>query len=1458
MRPINSITCILTIAIASLPLLGNSAPIEKTIPNQLKMHWPWELVYFDFPAGSLKGDTSVEIPGVEELRPVQVIESIDSDGQKVDRAWFIATVNKQETKDKKGKVRSSIPPELPIKFHPGKKSEAMINVESEGDFFIINNGIYEFRLRKYAKGLESPLPLEQVKHWMGGARLEGTDKWDGRANFDGNARVTDVEVKHINSGPVFHDFHVVYTFEENEDKGTTEALPVELGKQTYKWEPNVLPKEEVTKKTHTYEAKLRFTAGDPWVEVVERYRLPRDKDIKPWGIHQYTIHWGPVRDDYPNELVDINEGEYWDIDTAMWVRWFEYDAFGGNTDLRIVPAEPRPAQKGRPFALLRPRWNQGPGGAQDFFLTSGGKPPRNARALASAIGRKISDLEKNARNNEEKAKELDKSSADKGLTESEREAMLSQKGKLRADARKWLEKIPAAKEAMKEIGKKVEGKEEQLRKIARNLGMNVTEPGAYSPDHPAAGVVAAYPSKWVGPYGATISAYVRENDRHTRHPLIDGGGGGGNDGDSEDNYYGSRAYAICIGPRSMFQDSGKLNSLVRRHTDWTLTAQINKYILDWERDPAVAGANILMGREKLKRIKADLKAGKDTEETKAVRAFEKDYQAADKEYRALKAIADKPKQLEEQAKELEKSLGGRKKSAQQAQKKQDDIKKQIASLNKRATDQKNSIENLKKKGDQTENLKKAEGQLTKTQKDLKALNGDLEKATVALNEANEKLATARKNAESLKAEAASLKETEEFKTAAKKAKKKPKILSGQDAKLYQLLMGETVDRGKLPDPHLYLASRYQDESVNTTNFGNRRLVLAPFPMTDLFSVGKPYGDAKIAAIGYIYSDLDAWPGWHSGWSPGNPNFHTDKYLATVYAAAAMPDHPHAKEWMQFGKSNFDEDVAKVMIQPDGVGYECPGYSGFSIYLQIKSAEAYLNSGLGNPIATDPLFKKNLTWHRKLITPLHHRLGLRHEAPHGDTHRWTSGVGKNFARVAKFYTESDPDFASEMMGTYQLLKDSGMKMKGDGLFGDIVNKDLDIPAKDPMKMDWSSQHFYGFGGIMRSGFGTDQESFVSVKMGPTSGHYHNDEQAYHYYAGTTPISLDYNASYTPRADHAALHNSMTFGKEGTVMHNARNTPVPSMEQIFGTAYVGAFVDTPAADVIVGERKSSSVTMKPVDPNDHEFSRNYPTRKVDPIVHRRFLTFVKHPENSKLTDYLVVRDETQSTEPGQINIHLLAREVEQKGNLVEAWGQYDKDMLVYFATEEAPEIDQRSYWYYDAWMFGPEEYWYQEGESQKDWENRVQKVANSKGSKTVPHADFQPVHKNAKQGQTKPWLDHIGKTEGKALLPPPGWEGPWRYGEYQKWLRVPVEGNSGTTWVLYPYKRGSEAPKIETIDGGNGVRISLGNEVDEIMVSTEGGVQVKQNGKPTTLLKPGELPPLGEIPRGPDSIYTGQEG
>lgn len=1000
-----------------LPLAALAEPVKTyTIPNDLRLEWPSDLV--SLPAPKLRTEPgsvfTLTVEGHE--RPAQFAKAPDGSGI----LWSVVTAA-EKTDD--------IVAELNLRPENFLPADVRLHVDDGKDFYTVSNGLYEFRLRKYAGRLPDPVALEGLPHWCAGMRPAGTEEWDGQGAFAGGSRVVSAETSLLETGPVFADFRVRLVFEGAEQAdGTVPTLPLANGKQTHLWKPAEIPLQDLPKLDRTYEARIRFVWNDPWIDVDERYRLPAD------GTHRHTLAWGAPADGVPKPA-------FAKVDTVTWVRWFEWDVFGGNVDQKWVPAEPRPAQKGRPFALLRPVWNQGGGGAQDFFLTRGGTD------------------------------------------------------------------------------------------------------GAGSADAPMYGVVAAFASKWMAPYAQTIEADAFGGNRgECRFPLGDGAEAGA--------WYGRRGYGLCCGPRGRFPS---LNNLVRRHTDWTLDAQANRYILRW--------------------------AGR----------------------------AEKPS-------------------------------------------------------------------------------------------------------------------------------------------------------ARAPDCGLYLERRYQDDFLNPTQHTTRRL-------KNYRDVAPGSCGAAHAALGYIVTDLDSWPGWHSGWRPGNPNFHTDKYMGAIYIASAMPGHPHAKDWLAYGLANYHEDQERVFTQPDGVGYECPGYAGYSMNLQLDIAASLLAQGVPAAEVIHPRLVQSARWHRKLLTPVDPRLGFRHEAPIGDTHRWTSGIGVGFGKLALLVRDFDPAAAAEFRAagdelarTGGLKRDDWDKLLDEGLRG--------IAPSDFAALDWSSQAFGGFGAVLRDAFGTPRESFVSIKAGALGGHYHHDDLSFHAYLDGCPAALDYNCSYAPRGDHAALHNALTFGQEATLRHNGSGRDIAAFEQCLGRAADIRFLPGKRADVLVAERTVSDLELSPVLPDDAEFGRGYPRREVPPFPQCRTVALVKPARGSKMPAYLVVRDEADGAEPVQLNLHLLARSIEGDGPVFRAPGQWNRDFSVFLAHAEPEKVERREWHYFAAREF-----------------------------------------------------------EGKPLVPPSGTTGPWIPGEQQQWLRIHLPPKTDATWILFANDPAETPPAFGELPDGHGVRVSYRGQTDEIRFEEDGSVSVR---------------------------------
>ncbi len=82
-----------------------------------------------------------------------------------------------------------------------------------------------------------------------------------------------------------------------------------------------------------------------------------------------------------------------------------------------------------------------------------------------------------------------------------------------------------------------------------------------------------------------------------------------------------RSWALVVGERGCCDDTGKLNGLVRRHTDWTLDKQLNDCEHTWPRDPALAGPHILMTRADVARLQHDFSSGAESAEMTVLRDF---------------------------------------------------------------------------------------------------------------------------------------------------------------------------------------------------------------------------------------------------------------------------------------------------------------------------------------------------------------------------------------------------------------------------------------------------------------------------------------------------------------------------------------------------------------------------------------------------------------------------------------------------------------------------------------------------------------------------------------------------------------------------------------------------------------------------------------------------------------------
>ena len=160
----------LLVVLATMAPVG--AEVKLTIPNQLNHTWPGELVSFELGKGKVPaGDLALEVQGM--TRPAQ---------REGDRVWSYVTIRDRDAEGEKIEI-STVPAVLKkAKVEPG------IRLKQEGEYYLIDNGTYQFRLRKYTGKLAKPMKLGDLPHWCGGMRAKGQ-------------KVSHIHLRHLNPFP---------------------------------------------------------------------------------------------------------------------------------------------------------------------------------------------------------------------------------------------------------------------------------------------------------------------------------------------------------------------------------------------------------------------------------------------------------------------------------------------------------------------------------------------------------------------------------------------------------------------------------------------------------------------------------------------------------------------------------------------------------------------------------------------------------------------------------------------------------------------------------------------------------------------------------------------------------------------------------------------------------------------------------------------------------------------------------------------------------------------------------------------------------------------------------------------------------------------------------------------------------------------------------------------------------
>lgn len=393
----------------------------------------------------------------------------------------------------------------------------------------------------------------------------------------------------------------------------------------------------------------------------------------------------------------------------------------------------------------------------------------------------------------------------------------------------------------------------------------------------------------------------------------------------------------------------------------------------------------------------------------------------------------------------------------------------------------------------------------------------------------------------------------------------------------------------------------------------------------------------LAFLAYIFTDPDYWPGPERRWgNVGNPNFHTDMYNVPLKIGLLMPDHPHAKRWIDYGVAETKENLARDSF-PGGAWAESISYAGFFFHI-VENARKLRDAGVARPFRDWPRLARVARYLGILHGPPDPRYGSRQKAPIGDT-----SPGN--------YIDEINRLADDYRGIDERLAKAFSR----------------FPEGGPDALDIESAEFPGFGAVLRGNPYSRFESFVTVKAGPARNHFQGDELSFHFASLSVPLAIDHACHYSPRPWHAAMHNRPDMNGKRPV----------------AVAVPRAFVrEDGFGSVFVAEERTRRMSHVPLEP--HEATKpgwEYPwseTPAEHPWTMRRYVFLVEHdPSASRLADYVVIRDEIDSPEPVRWNLHVLARSMERNAQDFRFPGQLGVDLGVHFLAPELGEVEAREW-------------------------------------------------------------------------------------------------------------------------------------------------------------------------------------
>ena len=429
-----------------------------------------------------------------------------------------------------------------------------------------------------------------------------------------------------------------------------------------------------------------------------------------------------------------------------------------------------------------------------------------------------------------------------------------------------------------------------------------------------------------------------------------------------------------------------------------------------------------------------------------------------------------------------------------------------------------------------------------------------------------------------------------------------------------------------------------------------------------------------AFVAQVVYDQD----WHptlAGFHLGNPNMPPRHEHHLAVASVVLPTHPLAGAWRARGIAEQRRIIA-AMTRPSGAWRESPHYAWEAAMLPLFQAAAPLKLTGIYDLFADPLLKKTWDYLVGILTPPDPRFALD-----GRRLRTLPAFGNGswefmslLGWAATLTRDTDAEFSQRMMWAWH---EQG---RPDYNWMSRLLIDPHLPLWQP---DLKSTNYKGFGCTLRSGFPSEDETWMAFRHGDCIEHYnYGDQGSFMLFAKGAPLVLHFGSQYTPYFQGAWYFN------RACVNHRPVTTDDPGISSLIGapgdyalgTEFWGedgsndyvmhnkAFVTLATADYARAEQvqqfqgiwgKNPSIRLPP----------NTPMPRVDIPDHTwiRQVLFLKDPDPAA-PNYYLIRDDFVSEDPlpGEWNIWTLAEEVDIDTTPVKVTSRYGVDLEIYMAA------------------------------------------------------------------------------------------------------------------------------------------------------------------------------------------------